>query len=351
MAERAARLHLPQSSYTRHLERERRSQQPSPIRQHPMPKNITISVTNDGGLADPAPLIYVVAPPPLHDGNTVKTWPDSSPNANDALRAGRLSDDCPQGDTLVGMQDVQWWQFSQSFTAKGGRLHSAKFNLGAHAGATGNVFARLHAITGVSGSSAFPTGPPLASSEPVSAAVCYGWVEFKFTGANAIDMVAGTDYCIVVDGQLVTGAPIGIYYWAAGTHAGNMGGQLYGGNPWGVFGGAGADLPFKLYVDSHPTFKENVIAPGGWPAVRLSNTGDGFHLKNVIAGAGDWTLIAVLKPLTPVVGVPSFVMSSDVDNGPYAFYFDGGNPPTVSSGGRTLAETFRTYNHEENWSV
>src|SRR5580765_6365540 len=119
MAERAARLHLPQSSYTRHLERERRSQQPSPIRQHPMPKNITISVTNDGGLADPAPLIYVVAPPPLHDGDKILRWLDSSPNANDALLGGKLTDNCPQGDTLVGMKDVQWWQFAQSFTAKG----------------------------------------------------------------------------------------------------------------------------------------------------------------------------------------------------------------------------------------
>jgi hypothetical protein len=257
-----------------------------------MPKNITIAVTNDGGLADPAALIYAVSPPPLHDGDTVKSWPDSSPTANDALRAGRLTDDCPQGDTLVGMQDVQWWQFSQSFTAKGGRLHSAKFNLGAHAGATGNVFARLYAVTGVVGSTAFPTGPPLVSSEPVSAALCQGWVEFNFTGANAIDMVVGTDYCIAVDGQLVTGAPIGIYYWAAGTHAGNMGGQLYGGNPWGVFGGAGADLPFQLYVESDLIFRENVL--GGYPVVRLAQISS-FDLTTPIPNAHPWTLVVVMK--------------------------------------------------------
>lgn len=53
-----------------------------------MGKNITISATNDGGLADPAPLIYAAEYPPLNDGNIVEVWPDSGPLLNNALKAG-----------------------------------------------------------------------------------------------------------------------------------------------------------------------------------------------------------------------------------------------------------------------
>jgi hypothetical protein len=254
--------------------------------------NITISATNDGGLADPAPLTYKASPPPLHDGDIVKVWPGSGPFANDAIKSAKLSDDTPQGDTLVGMQENQWWQFAQSFTAKGGRLHSAKFNLGPHAGATGNVCAHLYASTGVIGSTAMPTGAPLATSEIKDASTMgAGWIEFLFTGANAVDMVAGTVYCIAVDATPVTVAPIAIYYAAAGTHAGNMSGQLYGGNPWGAWP-AGNDLPFQLYIEGAPKFKENVI--GGYPAVRLAGL-EGFNLTTPIPNAHPWTLIVVMK--------------------------------------------------------
>lgn len=44
--------------------------------------NVTISVTNDGGLTDPAPLILAVRPPPI------KTWPDSGPGAHHANAIG-----------------------------------------------------------------------------------------------------------------------------------------------------------------------------------------------------------------------------------------------------------------------
>jgi hypothetical protein len=53
-----------------------------------MAKDITISVANDGGLADPPPLIYSVTPPPLHEGDTVSDWLDSSAMLNDALKRG-----------------------------------------------------------------------------------------------------------------------------------------------------------------------------------------------------------------------------------------------------------------------
>lgn len=255
-----------------------------------MPQNITISVTNDGGLADPPPIILSVKRPPLTDGQIVPIWPDSGPLLNDALKAEKLTDSCPQGDTLVGMQDVQWWQFAQSFTSKGGRLHSAKFNIGPFAGATGDVCARLYASTGVSGTNAMPTGAPLVTSEIKEASTMgAGWIQFKFT--DVFDMVAGTVYCIAIDGTKVTGAPLGFYYWGAGTHAGNMSGQLYGGNPWGPWG-AGGDLPFELYVDSVATFKDNII--GGSPVVRLTG-GDNFNLSAAILNAHPWTLIVVMK--------------------------------------------------------
>jgi hypothetical protein len=283
----------------------------------------------------------------LHDGDKILRWLDSSPNANDALLGGKLTDSCPQGDTLVGMQDVQWWQFAQSFTAKGGRLHSAKFNLGPYGGCTGDVMAHLYASTGVVGSTAMPIGTPLATSEIKQAQTMgAGWVEFLFTGANAMDMVAGTDYCIAIDARAATGAPIGVYYWTTGTHAGNLSGQL-GANPWGAWGGS-PDLPFKLYVDSNPIFKENVIGAGGWPVVRLAATGDSFILKNLISGAGDYTLIFVTKPLN--VAAPSFVMAG-TDLNPYAMYFDGAVTPSAIHSSRSAYQQFRTWGWESTWRV
>jgi len=53
-----------------------------------MTKNITIAVTNDGGLADPPPLIYSVTPAPLNDGDVVNLLPDSGPLGNDGLKVG-----------------------------------------------------------------------------------------------------------------------------------------------------------------------------------------------------------------------------------------------------------------------
>lgn len=313
--------------------------------------HIAINTTNDGGLTDPIGFNYSI---PLVDGDVVRVWPDSSSLLNDALKIGKLVDSCAQGDTLVGMQDVQWWQLAQSFTAVAGRLFSAKFNLNPYAGGglgTGNVRAHLYAATGVSGTSAMPTGPALATSDPVAVTTMgIGWIEFFFTGANAFNMVAGTVYCIAVDAAQITGSPIGVYYWGSGTHhVGNMSGQL-GANAWSAWG-TGTDVPFKLYVEGNPTFKENIIAPAGWPVVRLGAVGDGFFLKNLISGAGDWSVIAVVKPINPVAGVTSFVMAGANDAGPYAMYFDGAGVPQIYAGNRVNSGGYRTWTWETTWRV
>lgn len=276
--------------------------------------NIAIKTTNDGGLADPAGLNYSI---PLVDGDVVRLWPDSSPLLNDAPKAGKLSDSCPQGDTIVGLQDVQWWQFAQSFTAVGGRLHSAKFNLGPAGGCTGNVMAHLYASTGVIGSTAMPTGTPLATSEIKRAETMgAGWIEFVFAGG--FNLVAGTVYCIAIDARAATGAPIVVYYWGAGTHAGNMSGQL-GVNPWGAWS-AGNDLPFQLYVETYPTFKENIVGPSGWPVVRFTAAaGDGFNLKTAISGTDPWTILAVFKPIRTS---NAFVIAGS--GGPALYYLNNG---------------------------
>jgi hypothetical protein len=48
----------------------------------------TISVTNDGGLTNPANLTYTAVAVGLSDGDTIDTWPDSSGNGNNALKVG-----------------------------------------------------------------------------------------------------------------------------------------------------------------------------------------------------------------------------------------------------------------------
>jgi hypothetical protein len=50
--------------------------------------NVTIGVTNDGALTNPAPLVYSVLPPPISDGGIVGSWPDSSGHGHTGVKVG-----------------------------------------------------------------------------------------------------------------------------------------------------------------------------------------------------------------------------------------------------------------------
>jgi hypothetical protein len=50
--------------------------------------NVTIGVTNDGALTNPAPLVYSVLPPPISDGGIVSSWPDSSGHGHTGVKVG-----------------------------------------------------------------------------------------------------------------------------------------------------------------------------------------------------------------------------------------------------------------------
>lgn len=96
----------------------------------------------------------------------------------------------------------------QAFTSQGGKLYSVKFWLGCRNGIpTGNVAAKLYAVIGTVGVDATATGTPLSVSDPLDASTIqqgnYGvaWpFEFLFTGASQYAMIAGTAYCIVLEG-------------------------------------------------------------------------------------------------------------------------------------------------------
>jgi hypothetical protein len=161
---------------------------------------------------------------------------------------------------LVGMGAAQWTGFAQSFTSKGGGvLYSAKFNLGLAGGLlTGNIYAKLYASTGVVGSTAIPTGAPLAVSNPLDAATIQAtkFYEFLFTGANCITLVDGTDYHIAIE-YYDPPNPLATWYDAgAGTHYGNMSGHMGTGGAYAVWS-AGYDFPFYVCVKwPKGTFRE-----------------------------------------------------------------------------------------------
>jgi hypothetical protein len=86
-----------------------------------MPKNVTISVSNDGVLTDPPPLIYSVTPAPLNDGQIVNVWPDSSPLLNDALKAGAaiFKKNVAGGWPVVRLSLSDFFQLTASIPATG----------------------------------------------------------------------------------------------------------------------------------------------------------------------------------------------------------------------------------------
>lgn len=100
-------------------------------------------------------------------------------------------------------RDSEWSIFgaassavSQSFTATGVTLDSAKFYLRKSVGSpTGNATAILYAHSGTFGTNSVPTGSALATSDPFDVSTLtssFQLATFNFTGVNRYALVNGT---------------------------------------------------------------------------------------------------------------------------------------------------------------
>lgn len=157
-----------------------------------------------------------------------------------------------------GIQSVMT-AITQSITGKGGKLQKVTVSLRAVSNPPpANIVVNIYAATvGTVGLNAKPAegSSPLATSDlvPVSAisgGADGGLVDFTFSGANQIDLTAGTAFCIAVEKEdhlpfpLATPQPKvnGGLSWSGG-HYGNCG---YKQNTWGS--DPGADMIFYLYT-------------------------------------------------------------------------------------------------------
>lgn len=138
-------------------------------------------------------------------------------------------------------------QVGNTFTSTGGTLYSAKWYLSKTGTPTGSMRANLYAITGTFGTTAIPTGAPLATSNnvPVSdITLSSTLVEFYFSGANRYSMAA-QNYCVTCDATNASGHVIIGYDTSVSTYAGNLVYQS-GGN-WFTDDPAAHDVCFYVY--------------------------------------------------------------------------------------------------------
>jgi len=138
---------------------------------------------------------------------------------------------------------------AQSFTAVSSVLASCKFYLDRAGSPTGNVVAKLYAITGSSGTTGKPTGSALATSDNVDVTTLpsgsTSLITFTFSGANQYTMVPG-DYCIAVE---YSGGDASNYVevWydnSSPTHGGNL--SYFSSSVWTAE--SGNDLAFYIYT-------------------------------------------------------------------------------------------------------
>ena len=104
-------------------------------------------------------------------------------------------------DTELSIEVDSSYQFrGQSFTNTNEiELDSAKFYLKKNGSPTGNVYAKIYAITGTSGTDGKPTGSVLATSDAIDVSTLptsIGLVTFTFSGVNRITLSATTNYVI-----------------------------------------------------------------------------------------------------------------------------------------------------------
>jgi hypothetical protein len=106
-------------------------------------------------------------------------------------------------NTATGIENISGYvsQIAESFTGDGGILNSVKFHLAKYSSPTANMYAHIYAHTGTFGVNGIPTGSPLAVSDAVSSTTLptpAALVNFTFSGANKIQLSAGTKYFVAL---------------------------------------------------------------------------------------------------------------------------------------------------------
>ena len=138
---------------------------------------------------------------------------------------------------------------SQSFTGVDAVLSRAQFWMFADSTAVGSLYAHIYAHTGTFGTSSKPTGSPLATSDAINSDSITedsggAIITFTFSGANKIQLVAGTKYTVVLDGtSMSAGFVRPLRDNGASTHAGNY--ALYVSSVWTAY--ASEDAWFRVY--------------------------------------------------------------------------------------------------------
>lgn len=141
---------------------------------------------------------------------------------------------------------------AQSFAGDGGVISEVLLFLSKSGTISGNCQVEIFDISGTFGSSSVPTGPALATSDPVDVSTVpsfstHSLISFKFSGANKIKLVDGAKYAIVVS---FTGGDSSNYLYpgvdaTSPTHPGNL--AVYTGS-WTAL--SGSDMCFYIYADT-----------------------------------------------------------------------------------------------------
>ena len=144
-------------------------------------------------------------------------------------------------------------RYGQSFTGTEGVLESCTFFLKKSVNEpTGNIFAEIYSHSGTYGTSSLPD-TLLATSDyvdPTNLTTSFTLQNFIFSGANKIDLVAGTKYVIVVavDEVNATSPIIVGLDTTSPTHSGNACRYSVDSSTWGAINTW--DVPFYVYRDS-----------------------------------------------------------------------------------------------------
>lgn len=186
------------------------------------------------------------------------------------------------GNKLTSLYNTYVYNHSgQAFTCSVSNytLDSAKFYLRSTGSPTGNLYAKLYAITGTVGSTAIPTGSPLATSSPVNVTTLSdtpALIEFSFN--NTYELSGSTGYAIVVYFNSGDGDNK-VYFYSdstSPTHSGNRVNYNTWKSEW--VSDSSEDSIFYIYG-------EEILPPTGGSEVDVDITAEGSGIKKTESGS------------------------------------------------------------------
>lgn len=107
------------------------------------------------------------------------------------------------GDQNIRLSSADNQGIAQSFTGNGAKITRCVVNMRAFGTITGNIVAKIYAISGTSGTDSVPTGSALATSDTIDVTTIASGVNqnytFNFSGANQFQTVNGTNYSLSIE--------------------------------------------------------------------------------------------------------------------------------------------------------